>query len=72
MKVGDLVGHYEDEVLGLIVGAVPGHRSGFRFIVKWLDMPSTNEEAPEWLSLISTAYKKDENNLNIFVQPASN
>jgi len=72
MKVGDLVRHYEDEVLGLIVGQDPDHRSGFRFVVKWFDMPSTNEEAPEWLSLISAAYKKDENNLNISEQSTSN
>ena len=72
MKVGDLVKHREDEVLGLIVGQTPNHKWGFRFHVKWFDMPSTNEEAPEWMSLVSTAYKKDENNLNISEQPASN
>ena len=65
MKVGDLVRHREDEVLGLIVGQTPDHKCGFRFIVKWFDMPSTNEEAPGWMYLVSTAYKKVENNLNI-------
>ena len=72
MKVGDLVAHYQDKALGLIVGQDPGHRSGFRFVVKWFDMPSTNEESPEWLSLVSTAYKKSENNLNISEQSTSN
>ena len=55
MKVGDLVKHKEDEVLGLIVGQVPNHKCGFRFIIKWSDMPSTNEEAPDWLYLVSKA-----------------
>jgi len=55
VKVGDLVRHKEDEVLGLIVGQVPNHKCGFRFIVKWSDMPSTNEEAPDWLYLVSKA-----------------
>jgi hypothetical protein len=72
VKVGDLVKHREDEVLGFILGQIPNHKCGFRFIVKWCDMPSTNEESPEWLSLVSTAYKKDENNLNISEQPTSN
>ena len=72
MKVGDLVAHYQDKALGLIVGQDPNHKCGFRFIVKWSDMPSTNEESPEWLSLISAAYKKSENNLNISEQPTSN
>ena len=58
MKVGDLVAHYEDEVFGLIVGQDPDHKYGFRFIVKWFDMPKTNEEAPEWLSLVSKAPHK--------------
>ena len=65
MKVGDLVRHREDEVLGLIVGQTPDHKWGFRFHVKWFDMPSINEESPQWLSLISTTCEKDENNLNI-------
>ena len=55
MKVGDLVRHKEDEVLGLIVGQAPNHMGGFRFIVKWSDMPSTNEEAPDCLYLVSKA-----------------
>jgi len=59
MKVGDLVTHYEDKALGLIVGQDPDHKYGFRFHVKWLDMAMIHEEAPEWLSLISTTYKKD-------------
>ena len=65
MKVGDLVRHREDEVLGLIVGQRPDHKCGFRFIVKWFDMATTNEESEHWLYLVSTAYKKVENNLNI-------
>ena len=31
MKVGDLVAHYEDKALGLIVGEDPDHKCGFRF-----------------------------------------
>jgi hypothetical protein len=65
VKVGDLVRHREDEVHGLIMGQTPGHKCGFRFIVKWFDMPSTNEEAPEWMYLVSSAYEKDKNNLNM-------
>ena len=65
MKVGDLVRHREDEVLGLIVGQARRHRDGPRLIVKWFDMATTNEESEHWLYLVSTAYKKVENNLNI-------
>ena len=55
MKVGDLVRHREDEVLGLIVGQTPNHKCGFRFHVKWFDMSMINEESPKWLRLVSTA-----------------
>jgi hypothetical protein len=60
VKVGDLVRHREDEVLGLIVGQAPNHKCGFRFQVKWFDMSMINEESPKWLRLVSTA--KEEQN----------
>ena len=55
MKVGDLVRHREDEVLGLVLGQARSHRDGPRLIVKWFDMATTNEESPKWLRLVSTA-----------------
>ena len=75
MKVGDLVRHIEDEVLGLIVEGPIAYdvpRTGGRpdvysprFKVQWFDFKKTCDELAGDMSIVSTSYKKDENNLNI-------
>ena len=73
MKVGDLVKHKEDEVMGLIVDGPVVHdtsRHGKpdiyspRFVVHWFDLKTPNTESHTVMSVISPAYKKVENNLN--------
>ena len=53
MKVGDLVKHREDDVLGLIVGQTPVYLGRFRLIVQWFDTSGVNEESPKWLVLVN-------------------
>ena len=71
MKVGDLVKHKEDEVLGIVLG--PGHvwdvspngkpdTSPVRFTIHWLDMSSACDEAVGDFLVISTSC---ENSLDI-------
>ena len=82
MKVGDLVRHIEDEVLGLIVEGPIAYdvpRTGQkpdvyapRFKVQWFDCIKPCDEAEKDMLVVSTSCKKVENNLNIFEQPTSN
>jgi hypothetical protein len=73
VKVGDLVKHIEDEVIGLVVdGPVVYDTSRHgkpdvyapRFVVHWFDCKSPNEESHMNITVVSSAYKKNENNLN--------
>ena len=73
MKVGDLVRHAEDEVLGLILEGpiaydVSRHAKpdvySPRFKVHWFDMENPNEEGIGDMVVVSSAYEKDKNNLN--------
>ena len=79
MKVGDLVKHKEDEVMGLIVDgpvavvdgvfqrvcpAEPEGIERYGFVVHWFDLKTPNTESHTVMSVISPAYKKVENNLN--------
>ena len=68
MKVGDLVRHREDEVLGLIVegpiaydvspnGKPDTHSPRFR--VQWFDCKSPCDEPAGAMLVVSTTYKKD-------------
>ena len=58
MKVGDLVRHKEDEVLGLVVGSNPEYMKGKRLRIQWFDCTATNEEDPSWVYLVSEAPRK--------------
>ena len=74
MKVGDLVKHAEDEVLGLIIEGPIAYdvpRTGVkpdvyvpRFKVHWFDCVGSYDEAADDMVVVSSAYKKDKNNLN--------
>jgi len=74
VKAGDLVKHTEDEVLGLIVEGPIAYdvpRTGGkpdvyvpRFKVHWFDCVDSYDEAADDMVVVSSAYKKDKNNLN--------
>ena len=82
MKVGDLVRHIEDEVLGLIVEGPVAYdvpRTGEkpdvyspRFKVQWFDCIRPCDEAEKDILVVSTSCKKVENNLNISERLTSN
>ena len=67
MKVGDLVKHKEDEVLGLVVeGPIAYDVSPLqkpdtyapRFRVQWFDCKQTCDEPEQAMQVVSTGYKK--------------